>query len=283
MEFANETAEIFVPDGLAAESALKRTTTMAVSAHQDDIEIFAYNPIVNAFGNPNDWFTAVVMTNGSGSARSGVYADYSDEKMQEIRRNEQKKAAVIGEYSAATLLDYSSAVLKDSTRKEPVADLVALLKAARPGIVYTHNLADKHDTHVAVTLRLLEALRQLDPEQRPEQVLGCEVWRDLDWMVDNDKVALRVDQHENLANALLGVFDSQIAGGKRYDLATAGRRRAHATYHESHDIDATEGFTFTMDLTPLINDPEQAPIDYVKGYIKRFSDDVTERISKLSR
>jgi len=39
---------------------------------------------------------------------------------------------------------------------------------------------------------------------------------------------------ENLQFALLGVFESQIAGGKRYDLALMGRRRANATYFESH-------------------------------------------------
>ena len=34
--------------------------------------------------------------------------------------------------------------------------------------------------------------------------------------------------------ALIGVFDSQIAGGKRHDLAVLGRRRANATYNASH-------------------------------------------------
>jgi len=60
------------------------------------------------------------------------------------------------------------------------------------------------------------------------------VWRDLDWLVDSDKAPFDVSEHENLQAALLGVFDSQIAGGKRYDLASMGRRRANATYFESH-------------------------------------------------
>lgn len=40
MQFKLESAEVFVPDGLAVEQALARTTHMAVAAHQDDIEAY---------------------------------------------------------------------------------------------------------------------------------------------------------------------------------------------------------------------------------------------------
>ena len=50
------------------------------------------------------------------------------------------------------------------------------------------NLVDKHDTHVAVVLRVIAAIRQMPPDIRPEKLYGCEVWRDLDWMLDSDKV-----------------------------------------------------------------------------------------------
>ena len=46
-----------------------------------------------------------------------------------------------------------------------------------------------------------------------------------------------VSGRDNLAAAMNGVFDSQIAGGKRYDLATIGRRAANATFFESHATD----------------------------------------------
>ncbi len=59
---------------------------------------------------------------------------------------------------------------------------------------------------------------------------GCEVWRDLDWLNDDEKVLLDCSQHQNIARALSSVFDSQIIGGKRYDLAVEGRRAANATF-----------------------------------------------------
>jgi LmbE family N-acetylglucosaminyl deacetylase len=281
MQLHLDTAEIFVPDGLPAEEALARTTHMAIGAHQDDLEIMAFDGILACFHQPSRWFTGVVVTNGSGSPRDDVYKDYDDERMRSIRRVEQRKAAVVGEYAAQVLLDYPSSAVKDGANKAPVDDLAALLRATRPQILYTHNLADKHDTHVGVTLRVIEAIRGLHREERPERVYGCEVWRDLDWMTDVDKVAFDVSQRENLQAALLGVFDSQICGGKRYDLATMGRRRANATYYASHSTDIATGMVFAMDLTPLIHDPGLSIQAYVQAIIDRFSQDVADRLTKF--
>ena len=106
---------------------------------------------------------------------------------------------------------------------------------------------------------------------------------DLDWMVDSDKVALDVSAHENLQAALLGVFDSQICGGKRYDLATQGRRRAHATYHASHGTDVATGLTFAMDLTPLVTDPGLSPWTHVSGYVQRLAVDPSARRRRFAQ
>jgi len=69
------------------------------------------------------------------------------------------------------------------------ADLTAIFGGCTPEVVYLHSPADKHDTHVAVLLRCLEALRRLPAAQRPRQVLAASL-ADLDWLVDTDKVAL---------------------------------------------------------------------------------------------
>jgi hypothetical protein len=147
-------------------------------------------------------------------------------------------------------------------------------------VIYTHNLADKHDTHVAVTLRVIQALRDLPADARPQHLYGCEVWRNLDWLNDDDKVIFNVDGHENLATALVGLFDSQVAGGKRYDLATMGRRRANATYLASHGVDESTSLIFAIDLTPVM-DPKVDVKEYTLGYIDRFAQEVSGRLAKL--
>lgn len=282
MKFSRDDAEIWVPDGEPAERALARTTHMGISAHPDDTEIMAMDGILAGFGNRERWFTAVIVTNGAGSPRDGIYASFTDEQMQVVRRHEQKKAAMVGEYSAVVFLNHTSADVKNARNAGPVEDLKAILSAARPEIVYTHNLADKHDTHVAVALRAIAAIRALPREARPRKLYGCEVWRDLDWLVDQDKIAFRLDAHDNISMALVSLFDSQIAGGKRYDLATMGRRRAHATYLESHAVDVAQSVSFAMDLTPLIEDDSLDPHEYVQGFIRRFAEDVSARVKKLS-
>jgi LmbE family N-acetylglucosaminyl deacetylase len=281
MQFKKSGAEIFIPDGTADKEALARTTIMAISAHQDDIELMAYDGILKCFGRDDEWFTGVVVTNGAGSARNGLYGTYTDEAMQKVRKQEQKKAAFIGDYAAQLLLNYSSTEAKDPQNKDIIAELKQLMLAARPKAIYTHNLADKHDTHVATVVKVLQAIRELPSQSRPEKFYGCEVWRDLDWLSDDAKVVFDLSQHENIAMSLMGIFDSQICGGKRYDLAIAGRRRANATFSASHETDITTGMGYAMDLTPLIQDCNLNIQEYVLGYIERFKQDVNARISKF--
>ena len=241
-------------------------------------------PILECFQQKEKWFTGVVVSDGRGSPRDGLYKDYSDEEMRLVRMQEQRKAAFVGEYAAMVMLDHPSAVdqgCQPAGSRSKISP--ALLRATRPQVIYTHNLADKHDTHVAVALRVIQALRSLPKEDLPARLLGCEVWRGLDWMIDADKVLMDLSGHENLQSALLGVFDSQIAGGKRYDLASLGRRRANATYFESHEVDSMNGLSFAMDMTPLIQDARMDPEDFTHEYILRFEADVRERIGRLSQ
>jgi len=280
MELHNSGAEIYVADGSPVDAALARTTHLGVAAHQDDLEIMAYHGILECFGRKDKGFAGVTVTNGAGSPRDGLYGRYTDEEMQVIRRKEQKKAAYVGEYSAHVFLDYSSGAVKDPNNPHVVGDLKRVIAAAKPQVIYTHNLADKHDTHVAVTLRLIQALRELPADSRPQHLYGCEVWRNLDWLNDDDKVIFDVDGHENLATSLVGLFDSQVAGGKRYDLATMGRRRANATYLASHGVDKSTSLIFAIDLTPVM-DAKVDVKEYALGYIDRFAKEISGRLSKL--
>lgn len=281
MKLANQSAEIYIPDQTNEEEAIKRTTHMAIAAHQDDIEIMAYHGISQCFQSKEKYFFGCVVTNGSGSARDNIYKNYSDEEMIKVRKIEQKKAAFLGEFTGLALLDFPSNQVKDKSDHIVEEDLKNLLLDAQPDILYTHNLADKHDTHIGVVVKVIKAIRSLPKEKRPSQVLGCEVWRNLDWVNDHEKVFLDVSNHPNLAASLVEVFDSQIIGGKRYDLATIGRRLANATFNASHAVDESNALTYAMDLTPLILDDQLDIIKYTTDYIKRFKNDVIDKITKV--
>ena len=281
MKFNRASAEIFIPDGTPETPALQRTTHLAIGAHQDDLEIMAAAPILDCFKQPDRWFAGVVVADGRGSPRNGTYQDTSDDEMRLVRFEEQRKAALIGEYGALIQLDHPSREIKDGANQAIVADLENILQLTRPDVVYTHNLADKHDTHVGVALKTIAAIRRLPAGERPAKLYGCEVWRDLDWLLDSDKVSFDLSQQENLQAALVAVFDSQISGGKRYDLAALARRRANATYLSSHSVDNAAGLSFALDMTPLIHQDDLDPLAFVREPILRFLQDVEARIQRM--
>ncbi|HEV2691677.1 MAG TPA: PIG-L family deacetylase [Verrucomicrobiae bacterium] len=280
MKFNHPQASVYVPDGKPVLAALKRVTHLGIGAHQDDLEFMALQGIVECRGSRSKWFGGVTCTNGSGSARTGEYKKFTDEQMMAVRRREQDKAAKFGGYAAMIQLDYSSGAVKSSTDASLKDDLKAIFTATQAQVVYTHNLADKHDTHIGVVVAAIQAMRELPKARRPVKVIGCEVWRDLDWLADAKKVVMDVSGHDKLAAKLNGMFDSQISGGKRYDLATLGRRSANATFFNSHSTDAATQVIFGMDLTPLVQNPKLDIAEYALNFIDEFRGDVKSKISQ---
>ena len=267
-------ADIFIPDGKPAEEALARITHLGIGAHQDDLEFMAFHGILQCHHDDQRWFGGVTCCDGAGCSRSGEFARYSDTEMKEVRRREQRSAATLGDYGIMIQLDYPSAAVRDRVDSSLADDLTTILMATRPQVVYTHNPADKHDTHIAVMLAAIEAARGLPQAHRPSKVIGCEVWRDLDWLPDAEKVIMNVSGGDHLANQLNAAFQSQIAGGKRYDLATIGRRSANATFLKAKEADSADQVIFGMDLTPLVTDPSLSVAEFVSEKIARFRDEV---------
>lgn len=276
----NSASRIFIPDGTPGTLAFSRITHLGIGAHQDDLEFMAFHGIITCFHSDSEWFGGVTCTDGAGCSRTGSYADRTDEEMREIRIREQEAAAMVGRFGAMVQLGYPSAEVRDAGNSDLKSDIAAILSAARPKVVYTHNPADKHDTHIGVFFATIQALREMPLRDRPDSVYGCEVWRGLDWMLDGDKVALNVGGHDSLAAALNGIFDSQIAGGKRYDLATVGRQHANATFFDAHSADPAERLSFAMDLTPLIAENPPDIMEYVLGYVRRFEEDIRCKLAE---
>lgn len=276
-------AELYAPDGATSADALARTTDLGIVAHPDDLEFGMLVPIGHCADDPERWFTGVVCTDGAGSARAGDYAAVTDEEMVVIRAEEQREAARVGRYGAVVQLGRPSPVVRSEAGSAVlVDDLAALIDACRPMNLYTHNLADKHTTHVAVGLAVVRAIRMLPPMERPVRVVGVEGWRSLDWLGDHEKILLDATGLDDLAAALAACFPSQIAGGKRYDVAEEGRRRANATLREPREIDDAEQLTVAMDLTPLVRNDDLDPVVFLTAAVDRLRADV-ERVLRALR
>jgi LmbE family N-acetylglucosaminyl deacetylase len=273
----NAHSDLYIPDGVSTPEAQARTSHLGIGAHQDDLEFMAFHGILSCYEQDMHWFSGVTCTDGGGSSRAGKYADYTDEQMKALRIEEQRKAAELGQYSFVSQLGHPSAAIKDPARRKALVDeLEQVLLTAQPEILYTHNPADRHATHVAVFLAVIEAVRRVPPYSRPKKIYGCEVWRDLDWLSDADKIALDVSGRPELGEKLNACFDSQIAGGKNYGDAVIGRRKANATFHDSHSVDAVDQLWFAMDLTPLAEEEELDVKTFVAEKIQHFTDSVLE-------
>jgi len=277
--FGHSKARLFVPDGAETEKALQRCSHMGIGAHQDDLEIMAFHGVQSCYDNPDDWFCGVTCTDGTGGPRKEGLEQLSPEEVGALRNQEQDRAAELGQYGAMIQLNYSSQAVKSKDKSEVVASLFDLLSAVQPRVVYTHNPADKHDTHVGVTIATLEAIRKMPIGERPSELYGCEVWQDLDWLNDTEKVRLDVSGNNDLAEALINCHDSQVTPAKRYDLATLGRRRANATYSDSHSNTPGTYVTHAMDLSQLILDDEINLQDFVAGKIRAFEESVANTLA----
>jgi hypothetical protein len=63
-------------------------------------------------------------------------------------------------------------------------------------------------------------------------------------------------------------------------LAVMGRRRANATYLDSHSTDHLDQAWFAMDLTPLLKQVDLDVRAFVQDLLRNFTEDVDDKLSR---
>lgn len=279
LRLAAQNAEVVFADD-SDDNAIGRVKMLGIGAHPDDLELLSWHAIGTARATRS--YAGVVVADGADSPRAGAFANMSRAEMTRVRREEQKRAAKLGEYGALVLLGYASADVKHAGLHAPlVDDLVAILDAIRPDAVFTHNPCDTHDTHVAVFAHVMAAARRLSKDARPRALYGCEVWGALDWLDANDRVAFDVSAFVELGVKLVGVFESQIAGGKRYDEAALARRRANATFLDARQVDGHTATELAIDLSALVHDTSIDVHDFAMSLLERRRATASTRIRRF--
>lgn len=281
MKFSQPSADLYAPGGKDPWAGLSSTTHLGIGAHADDLEILAFPGIAACFQHPKNRFSGIVVTDGAGAPRSGPFAQTSDVELIQLRRAEQRRAADLGHYASVIQLAHPSPAVRQSDRSAVIGDLVKIFEAAQPQTLYLHNPADRHETHIAVLIACIEALRQLPESSRPKEIYGCEVWGDLDWVPSSHVVRLPCPAPETLGTSLLDCFQSQIAGGKRYDRAALGRRYAQATFGNPNQPDSEQEIVLALDLRPLL-DTNLSLQNFLAPIFDLFRTQTLARIDKLA-
>ena len=241
----------------------------------------AYHGVAECFGRKDKWFTGVVVTNGAGSPRTGIYGDYTDQEMQKVRVLEQRKAAYVGEYACQIQLGFTSAEVKNPKETVVVEDLTKILRRrqARVRLPAQSRRQARYPRRRDHALHRRAARRARSGEAE-EGLRLRSLARSRLAARRRQAGAARVSARSNIAAALVGVFDSQVSGGKRYDLATAGRRLAHATYLRlpRHRPGKRPQFRHGPDAAG--GESRLTSSDYVLGLVDRFRADVEKRVGQ---
>ena len=141
------------PTASRSRRRCKRITHLGIGAHQDDLEFMAFHGILACFATrrPNGLAASPAPTAPAARAPA-VYNIYrrADDGRPPART---KRGGDAGQYGVMIQLDYPSSAVKSPTDAALKNDLKQILAATRPEIVYTHNPADKHDTHIGVVDR----------------------------------------------------------------------------------------------------------------------------------
>ena len=283
MQFHKSTADFFVPDGTAPDaaspapriSASPRTRTISRSWRT------TASPNASAArtsGSPAWWSPMARAVRAPAST-----AITPIEEMQQVRLLEQRKAAYVGEYACQIQLAFTSSEVKNPKETAVVEDLAKILLRRQPRVrLPAQSRRQARYARRRHHARHRRAARRARPSQAEEGLWLRSLARPGLDARRRQAGAAGVSARSNIAAALVGVFDSQVSGGKRYDLATAGRRLAHATYYASHGTDQETALNFAMDLTPLVEDPSLSVADYVLSLVDRFRADVSRRVNAVT-
>ena len=148
-----------IPDQISAPEAQARTSTSALARTKTTWNLWPFMVLLPAMVKMARGSVGSPAQMAAVALAPGAFAGKTDAEMQTIRANEQRRAAEIGQYSYVGQLGFTSAAIKDpATRGKLVDQLEQHLIYTQPEVLYTHNPADKHATHVAVFHAVVEAL-----------------------------------------------------------------------------------------------------------------------------
>jgi LmbE family N-acetylglucosaminyl deacetylase len=241
------------------EEDLSLGTHLAIGAHPDDLEIMAGPLIEECLEDARKKLVGVVCTHGVSDSFLSENSKPLISKKIDVRRTEQLKAAELGGYFAVVQLGHSSGAVKDTSFSLLKEQLTALINTIKPQTVYTHNPFDRHQTHRAIFRNVFETLK--DSHYSPEEFLGCEVWRGLDWIDSEKKRALSI-KNPAFIEKLISCFSSQQDSQRDYALGLRSRLKANQTFNDAYNFLESDHILYALDLKHLLEKKTQVKLSH---------------------
>ncbi len=271
MKNLNQRASCYDPRDDSSTSAIQKTAFLGIGAHQDDLEFMCFDAILK--GLNGDGFSALILSDGSGSARNHSHQNLSPQEFSQLRNEEQKNAAKLASYKQLIQLNHPSSVIKERNASL-IAEISDIIQASSPQVIYTHNPFDKHLSHVATLECVVSAILELAPQDRPKKLIGCEVWRSLDWLPQKRKLIFEIDAEAQIRDQLLECFPSQSGESKNYSKAVQGRRICNATFLDSYNKDQFLQVEYAIDLSEVISQKPVSLHNFSNRVLEEFKTEI---------
>ena len=249
---------------------------VCICAHPDDCELMAIDGIQRGYRASKYTFACVVTTDGADAERCGRYTKMNDQKMINLLMNEEKKAANIGRYKNVYFMNYSSEEVRDQENEDIINEYVEIIKELKPRVVYTHSLLDRHPTHVAVAVKVINALRTMKKGDQPKVLYGCESERNLEWVAPEKIVTFNVSKNLRLQRQLISVHKSQNLA-RDYVNAAIGRRYVNAVFNKVETKKNAKLTAKAINMTTLLRRKEYP----IKRFAMSFIDDLYGEINDM--
>ena len=249
---------------------------VCICAHPNDCEIMAIDGIQRGYRASKYTFACVVTTDGADAERNGRFAKATDKRMIAVSMQEQKRAANIGRYHAVYFMNYSAEEARDQENEDIVNEYVEIVKELKPRIIYTHSLLDRNPTHVAVAVKVINALRTMKKGDQPKVLYGCESERDLDWVIPSKIVTFNVSKNLRLQRQLISAHKSSIMS-RDYINAAIGRRLVNAVFNKDEKRKTAKMTAKAINMTTLLRRKEFP----IKRFAMSFVDDLYTDINEM--
>ncbi|MCQ2086778.1 MAG: PIG-L family deacetylase [Bacilli bacterium] len=249
---------------------------VCICAHPDDCELMAIDGIQRGYRATKYTFACVVTTDGLDAERCGRYLKMTDKRMVNILANEEKKAANIGRYNSVYFMNYSSEEARDQDNQDIINEYVEIIKELKPRVIYTHSLLDRHPTHVAVAVKVINALRTMKKGDQPKVLYGCESERNLEWVAPEKIVTFNISKNMRLQRQLISVHKSQNLA-RDYVNAAIGRRYVNAVFNKVETKKNAKLTAKAINMTTLLRRKEYP----IKRFAMSFIDDLYGELNDM--
>ena len=254
---------VILPAGMALTDYAGQANIVAIAPHPDDDAIGVGGSLLQHRAAGEN-VLVIYVTDGAGTPTGG---GRTREEIVRTRQQEAMRGLAEMKGQAGIFLNYASSAVKGENTPDVVHDLGALLDLLRPRVIYVTAPYERHSTHIACTLRTVEAIRAV--ENFTPELKGYAVWGYL----YGDENLEYVDISENIdaKRRAIRCHETEVAG-HAYDDGILGFHRYVAVFQESHGTQDMAYAELFLDMSRLVHDPALSVGDFARQQVTGFLD-----------